>query len=233
LTDRGLARRAAALADRAGAVLTDVFERASVEPARALGAELAAFVAPGRGAFRALAARVPGGPGPAAHALGVAVHAVALARQLDLAPAFQAALAEGALLHDLGRTLLPAALVDAAPPRGTEAWHVVAEHPRLGVDLAAARGALAEATRVAILSHHERLDGGGYPAGLRGDEVPLPARLVALADEYDHRVRGGRERAPLAPADALEALREECLPGLDRALLGELVSLLARSDDAW
>ncbi len=225
--------RAVALVARALAVMTDLFERPEAPGgparARALAAELATFLDEGRHAFRALAAKLPRGRAPAAHALGTAVVATALARQLDLAPAFQAALAEGALVHDLGRTLLPPELIDASPARGTEAFHVVAGHPRLGLDLVAARGPVPEATRVAILSHHERLDGGGYPFGLAGDEVPLAARLVALADEYDHRARGGT----LDEAAALDAMREQCLPGLDRALLGELVSLLARSDDAW
>ncbi|GAA4016494.1 hypothetical protein GCM10022631_31040 [Deinococcus rubellus] len=98
--------------------------------------------------------------------------ALALGRELRLGRAELRALGEAARLHDLGRALLP--------PYADEKLH-----PRVGADLLLGQD-LPLGTREAVLHHHERWDGRGYPHGLRGSAIPRLARILAVANAADH-----------------------------------------------
>lgn len=98
--------------------------------------------------------------------------ALRLGRELGLGRSERRALGEAALLHDVGRALLP--------PHADEKLH-----PRVGADLLLGQ-ALPPGTREAVLHHHERWDGRGYPCGLRGRAIPPLARVLAVANAADH-----------------------------------------------
>lgn len=91
----------------------------------------------------------------------------------------------GAALHDLGKLRVPAGILDKTGP--LEAWEqaVMLRHPEWGAELLAGLPRLPRATLDAVRHHHERWDGTGYPAGLRGPQIPLSARIVSLADVFD------------------------------------------------
>ncbi len=160
-------------------------------------------------------------PEPTAHALRVAVVAVALGRRLGLAPPFLRALALGALLHDLGSALVPAP-ADAAARRALER-----QHPTVGADLLRAHGPLDEVVRAILIGHHERLDGTGYPFALEAASVPLAARLVGLVDLHDTLTHDRPGRPAVAPDRALALLRGPLAPQVDADLVAELEALLA------
>lgn len=89
-----------------------------------------------------------------------------------------------AALHDIGKLRVPHALLVSPDAYGPDEKAAMEEHPRHGHDLLSRSSRFALAAEIA-LNHHERWDGSGYPRGLRGEDIPLPARIVQLADIYD------------------------------------------------
>jgi putative nucleotidyltransferase with HDIG domain len=139
------------------------------------------------------------------HAASVARYAKALAEDLELSEEDQEVVHTAALLHDIGkfawsdRVLYPDQLTD-------EDWAVIRRHPQDGAALVGkldGYGPVADA----ILYHHERVDGGGYPAGLIANEIPLASRIVAICSTYDTMVTGGMAGNALTPAEAAQELR--------------------------
>jgi response regulator RpfG family c-di-GMP phosphodiesterase len=87
------------------------------------------------------------------------------------------------LLHDLGKLAVPPEILDKLTTLTDQDWQAIGEHPRIGQVILEEASALREAVPV-VLHHHEHFNGSGYPHGLRGKEIPLGARIVAVADAY-------------------------------------------------
>jgi HD-GYP domain-containing protein (c-di-GMP phosphodiesterase class II) len=90
----------------------------------------------------------------------------------------------GALLHDVGKIAVPDAILQKGGPLTEEEWSVMRQHPCLGWEILHGIAFLTDALPI-VLHHHERFDGRGYPDGLEGDNVPLGARIFAVADAFD------------------------------------------------
>ena len=123
------------------------------------------------------------------------------------------ALVQGALLHDLGKLGVADAILEKPGPLTEEEWVVVKRHSEIGAQMIEPLESLSGAVPV-VRHHHERPDGTGYPDGLEGEQIPLAARIVAVADAYDVMLRGRlyrpkRLRAKSSPAEALEELERE------------------------
>jgi HD-GYP domain-containing protein (c-di-GMP phosphodiesterase class II) len=108
------------------------------------------------------------------------------------------------LLHDLGKIAIPEEILDKPSTLSDTEWQTIGEHPRIGQVILEQASSLREAIPV-VLHHHERFNGGGYPHGLRGAEIPLGARIVAVADAYHAMVH---ERPYSAALDHERALAE-------------------------
>lgn len=105
------------------------------------------------------------------------------------------------LLHDIGKLLVPTAILDK-PGRLTETeWSTMCRHPESGVRVLAPMRFLDPALDI-VLHHHERWDGGGYPGGLAGEEIPWGARVLAVADAVDAMIEDRPYREPLTIAEA-------------------------------
>lgn len=105
-------------------------------------------------------------------------------------------------LHDIGKIHLPDDLLEDPGPLSETQWDLVRQHPRLGVELIEGAPFL-ERAREVILHHHERWDGSGYPFGLRGPAIPLPARVLAVVDAFDAMTSDRPYRAALGFEEAL------------------------------
>jgi len=124
--------------------------------------------------------------------------------------AFVESLEAASPLHDIGKLRIPEAVLRKAGPLTAEEWNLVRTHPEKGA--AALESVLESHPDNAFVrmgaeiarSHHERWDGGGYPNGLAGDAIPLPARVLTIADQYD-ALRSARPHKP--PLPHLEAMR--------------------------
>jgi ribonuclease P protein subunit RPR2 len=123
-------------------------------------------------------------PGTRAHLARTHDYAVELARAVDPPMAEDQQLRYGFLLHDVGKVGVPEAILNKRGPLDEREWRVMRTHPLLGVQMVAGIKSLGHAVEV-IRCHHERWDGAGYPAGLRGEEIPLGARIFAVADAFD------------------------------------------------
>jgi diguanylate cyclase (GGDEF)-like protein len=109
---------------------------------------------------------------------------VSLARQLQLSDAEIDRLRVAALLHDVGKVAVPEEILEKPSALTSAEWRTVVQHPRIGQVILEQAAALKDAVPI-ILHHHERYAGHGYPFGLRANEIPLGARIVAIADAYD------------------------------------------------
>jgi response regulator RpfG family c-di-GMP phosphodiesterase len=137
------------------------------------------------------------------HQQAVATSAVAIARALGLPQHYLQMLDLAAPLHDLGKSAMPDALLFKPTPLTQDEMAVMATHCAIGADILSTSNAphMRLAHEIA-LGHHERWDGGGYPLGQRGEEIPLGARVVAVADAYDAMMRERPDRPPLDAASA-------------------------------
>ena len=130
------------------------------------------------------------------HALQVAVLSVRIGTALGLAPRELETLELAAKLHDVGKLAVPPAILAKAGPLDDEEWAAVRRHPDEGARLLAPFVPSADVLAI-IRSHHERWDGAGYPDGLRAEQIPLGARIVA-----DGRCVLRHDRAAAVPAHA-------------------------------
>jgi two-component system cell cycle response regulator len=111
-----------------------------------------------------------------------------------------------ALLHDVGSLGIPPAITQKADPLTAEEWAFVREHPHLGERMLTSVGGVLAAIAPIVAAHRERWDGLGYPAGLRGEAIPLGARIVAICDVYGALIAARPYRAAFSHADALAEL---------------------------
>jgi putative nucleotidyltransferase with HDIG domain len=140
------------------------------------------------------------------HALRVAGLAVELGRAMGIPGEELVHLRRGALLHDIGKMVVPDAILRKPGPLTEEEWAVMRRHPEDGRDFLRKVAYLEPALDVPY-AHHERWDGTGYPRGLRGEEIPLAARVFAVADAYDALTSDRPYRAAWPEEDVLEHLR--------------------------
>lgn len=119
------------------------------------------------------------------------------------------------MLHDVGKTKIPLEILNKPAPLSGGEMEMMQKHSELGYYLTAGNEAYSPEIRQAILCHHERMDGSGYPAGLRGEKVPYIAKILAVADLFDAMTSDRVYRSALTPFDVLEELFEEMFVKLD------------------
>jgi len=142
---------------------------------------------------------------PDEHAVDVALCAGRIADQLGLGERVRRAVIEGALLHDVGKLFVDAAVLAKRGPLTAEERKEVNRHPVEGDRIL--RDAVEGSVVDVVVAHHERWDGGGYPYGLSADRIPLAARIVAVADAYLAMREKRPYRAALTEEAALDELR--------------------------
>jgi len=161
------------------------------------------------------------------HAGAVARYAKALAAEVGCSEADQEVVHTASLLHDIGKFAWPDRVLHADVVKD-EDLAIVKDHPQEGAILVGALdgyGAVADA----ILYHHERIDGGGYPAGLIGKEIPLASRILAICSTYDTMTAGQAYRSPMTPQEAMAELRHAVGHGqFDAELAEAFIAVLER-----
>jgi putative nucleotidyltransferase with HDIG domain len=147
------------------------------------------------------------------HSRRVARHAWMIARRMKLPPEQVARVRTAAALHDVGKTKTPKTILHKSGRLTDEEYSIIKRHPGEGAEMAAVLGD--DQLAAMIRHHHERLDGSGYPDGLRGAQIPLGARIIAVADTFDAitSTRPYREARP--HRRAIDILHEEAGTRLD------------------
>lgn len=151
-------------------------------------------------------------------------YAKMLARRVDAELANNKVIEYGFLLHDIGKVGIPERILSKAGPLTAEEWEVMKMHPVIGSRIIEPVGALAGAAAV-IEGHHERFDGDGYPRGLKGEEIPLAARIFAIADSFDAMTSDRPYRKALALDEALAELQRCAGTQFDPECVREFVNL--------
>jgi len=136
------------------------------------------------------------------HSLRVARMARAIAAALRVGPDLAEQVRTASLLHDVGKVGVPDAVLDKPGRLTPEEWAAMRQHPVLGWKILRPLGFLASEA-LTVRHHHERFDGGGYPDGLAGHAIPMPARIIAVADSFDAMISPRPYRPSLAAEDAL------------------------------
>jgi two-component system, cell cycle response regulator len=132
--------------------------------------------------------------------------ALSVGRELHMGPEALDETARAAELHDVGKIAVPDAILDKPAALDPVEWSFMRRHPLIGERILLAAPALRPVARL-VRSSHERWDGGGYPDGLRGDEIPLGARVVAVCDAFDAMTTDRPYRSPVSESEAIEELR--------------------------
>ena len=163
------------------------------------------------------------------HSFRVARYSVALAEKIGWDLSEVRILGTEGLLHDIGKIGIPDAVLNKPGRLTDEEFTIIKSHTVVGDKILGHSGSLTDAAKVAR-HHHERYDGRGYPDHLRGEEIPLHARLVAIADAYDAMRSDRIYRKGLAP----DVIRGEMIKGrgtqFDPTLLDEFLELMDTTD---
>jgi len=142
------------------------------------------------------------------HTKRVLRYSTAIAEQLNLHPRDMDTLQLSAVLHDIGKIAVEDKILRKADKLSKDEEGVMNRHPQLGAEIVNNIKQLKDVIP-AMLYHHERVDGKGYPDGLKGDAIPLTARIIAVADTYDAMTTTRPYRKGLAPKVALEEIKGE------------------------
>jgi diguanylate cyclase (GGDEF)-like protein len=163
------------------------------------------------------------------HMAAVARLARAVGREMGLDAEDLDVVVRAAELHDIGKVAVPDAILNKPGPLDDDEWAFVHKHTLIGERIVSAAEALRPVGRV-VRSSHERWDGGGYPDGLRGEDIPLGARIVLACDAWDAMTSDRSYRRALPPDVAAEELRANVGSQFDPKVVAALLSVVFDTD---
>ncbi len=160
------------------------------------------------------------------HCRGVLGLALAVAEELKLNAEQRRNLEFGALLHDVGKIAIPKEIVNKPGKLDADEWQLIKTHTVEGQNMLDRIGGFMQEVGLIVRSHHERWDGGGYPDGLAGEEIPLEARIVTCCDSWNAMRTDRAYRKALAPEVALGELRANAGRQFDPRIVEVLTAIV-------
>jgi putative nucleotidyltransferase with HDIG domain len=165
----------------------------------------------------------------ARHSAAVARYSRAIAQRAGFSRQEEELVHIAALLHDIGKFILPDRILKANVPLTDEDWMLIRRHPQQGARVVSSLDGYGPVAEI-ILAHHERIDGKGYPRGLEGEEIPELARIISVADTYDVMTARDSYRTPVSTHDAMLELRRVAGKQLDERFVEIFIELLEGKD---
>ncbi len=165
----------------------------------------------------------------ARHSAAVARYSRAIAQRAGMSRQEEELVHIAALLHDIGKFILPDRILKANVPLTDEDWMLIKRHPQQGARVVSSLDGYGPVADI-ILAHHERIDGKGYPRGLKGDEIPELARIISVSDTYDVMTARDSYRTPMSSQDAITELRRVAGAQLDARFVEVFIELLEGKD---
>lgn len=154
------------------------------------------------------------------HAFHVSAYTTILAREWGMSQRETLkAIALAAILHDIGKLRLPPKMLAKSEQLSDVEARLMRQHPQFGFERLCHRDDLNYNQLMVVYQHHERVDGSGYPVGLKGDEIHTWARLTAVTNQFDARTSTRPYQAPLTVAEGLEYLQRQAGTALDREMV--------------
>jgi len=165
----------------------------------------------------------------ARHSAAVARYSRAIANKAGFSKEQEELVHIAALLHDIGKFILPDRILKANVPLTDEDWMLIRRHPQQGARVVSSLDGYGPVADI-ILAHHERIDGKGYPRGLEGDAIPELARIISVADTYDVMTARDSYRTPTSSYEAIQELRRVSGKQLDARFVEVFIELLEDQD---
>ena len=165
------------------------------------------------------------------HIRRVQVYATNIARGLGMSDTEIQGVKTAALLHDIGKLAVPEHILSKPGPLTQEEFQKIRVHPQVGAEIISAVP-FPYPVAPLILSHHERWDGKGYPQGLKGEEIPLGARILSVVDYYDALTSDRPYHKAMAPEAAMALLQQEAGRALDPAVVQMFVRMASEMEAA-
>ena len=163
------------------------------------------------------------------HCDRLANYSVAMADRLGLPQEQCVALRRAGIVHDIGKIMVPEHILVKKGPLTSDEWAVMKQHPGVGERICSPLKSFRFVPQI-IRHHHEKMDGSGYPDGLKGDQIPLAARILQVTDVYDALTTHRPYRAALPREFAIATMREEAGRGWwDSSMVEELVAVVTGS----
>ena len=163
------------------------------------------------------------------HCMHVFVYSVAVFHTYEMSETEVFECALGALLHDVGKARIPKRILNKRGPLTSAEREIIKEHPVHGVSMCA-HLPMTQNTINCILFHHEKLDGTGYPAGIKSDNVPLPVRIISLSDIYDALTTDRPYAEAMQPYEALSMIRNDMRENVDMNVFKRFVAVLSGAE---
>ena len=139
-------------------------------------------------------------------------------------------MAYGFFLHDIGKVGIPESILCKSGPLTELEWIVMKSHPHMGARIVEPIPFMGEAVEI-VRCHHERFDGSGYPSGLRGEQIPLGARIFSIADSFDAMTSERPYRHALPLEEAVEEIRDGAGSQFDPECVKAFMDLVAEDDE--
>ena len=165
----------------------------------------------------------------ARHSAAVARYSRAIAQRAGFSRREEELVHIAALLHDIGKFIMPDRILKANVPLTDEDWMLIRRHPQQGARVVSSLDGYGPVADI-ILAHHERIDGKGYPRGLAGDDIPELARIISVADTYDVMTARDSYRTPTSSYEAIQELRRVAGKQLDERFVEIFIELLEGED---
>lgn len=168
-------------------------------------------------------------PYTAEHSRRVATLALAIAQALGLSAEEQRCVSLAAQVHDVGKIGTPDYILNKPGSLNDDEWKTIKEHPAKGAEIVGRVEQLAYVAEI-VRHHHERMDGRGYPDGLAGEDIPLLARIITVADAYEVMTSNRVYHSKLSQEEAIRRLLEATGTQFDTAIVTAFVKVCAISD---
>lgn len=160
------------------------------------------------------------------HSVGVATNALILGRKLGIsAEADLIELGTGALLHDIGKTKVNPKIINKGGPLDETEWQEMKQHAKWGYDIIQDNPDVGVRAKLAILQHHEEPAGGGYPLGLKANEIDLYAKIVTISDIYNALTTDRTYSSAKQPFEAFQIIKSKLHHKVEDALFGAMVMI--------
>jgi putative nucleotidyltransferase with HDIG domain len=157
------------------------------------------------------------------HSVNVCLYAIAIGKKLSLSDSELSELAHGAILHDIGKSKISDKILNKEGPLDEAEFETMKTHTTVGEAILEKLGEKSKIKLDSVLSHHEKMDGSGYPQGLKGEEIPYYAQIIAVADVFDALTTKRSYKEALGSFAALRIMRDKMGEHLAQKPLNALI----------
>jgi HD-GYP domain-containing protein (c-di-GMP phosphodiesterase class II) len=164
------------------------------------------------------------------HSINVGILSMGLTKEIlhDKKEHELGSIASGYFLHDIGKCRISLELLNKKGPLSPAEWDIIKKHPFEGLKLLDNLGALRDEIGISVYQHHERYDGGGYPEGIKGDDIHIYAKICSIADVYDGMTSYRPYRKAYTTFNALKIMKKEMFQHFDPVYFEKFIKLFTQ-----